>query len=254
MANHSFPVTTRRATQPFQLIHSDLKLFPINSYHKYQYLIVFFDNYTSNAWTVKLHKKDAALTATAQFIALVETQFASRVVQWMSDAGGEYKSAVFNKMLKDKEIEVLQSIPSAHQQNSRAEQIIRTLMEKADTMHFQACLPQSWWEFLVEHATYHVYNHTPLHCLNRQTPFKLLYKERPSISNLQVFGCWAYVFVPVEIRANKLTPKSKLMTYLGNAPSAGGFVFMQSPNNVLFYATHCIFNEMLFLKCSTQVP
>ena len=44
------------------------------------------------------------------------------------------------------------------------------------------------------------------------------------------------------------------MTYLGNAPSAGGFVFMWSPNNVLFYATHCIFDETLFLKCSTQVP
>ena len=44
------------------------------------------------------------------------------------------------------------------------------------------------------------------------------------------------------------------MTYLGNAPSAGGFVFMWLPNNVLFYATHCIFDETLFPKCSSQVP
>ena len=123
---------TRRATQPFQLIHSNLKSFHINSYHKYRYVIVFFDDYTSNAWTVKLHTKDAALTATVQFIALVETQFASKVVQWMSDAGGEYKSAAFNKMLKDKGIEILQSIPYAHQQNGRAERIIQMLMEKAE--------------------------------------------------------------------------------------------------------------------------
>ena len=68
-----------------------------------------------------LRTKDAALTTTTQFIALVETQFGSRVVQWMSDAGGEYKSAAFNKMLKDKGIEILQSIPYAHQQNGRAE-------------------------------------------------------------------------------------------------------------------------------------
>ena len=86
-------------------------------------------------------------------------------------------------------------------------------------------IPQSWWEFSVEHATY-VYNQTPLHCLNWQTPFELLYKERPSVSHLRVFGCGAYVFIPAEIRANKLTLKSELMTYLGNAPGAGGFVFM----------------------------
>ena len=41
------------------------------------------------------------------------------------------------------------------------------------------------------------------------------------------------------------------MTYLGNAPGAGGFMFMRLPNNVLFYSTHCIFDEVLFPKCAT---
>ena len=91
--------------------------------------------------------------------------YRSKVQQWMSDAGGEYKSAVFIKMLKDRGIEILQSIPYVHQQNGRAEQIICMLMDKAESMWFQACLPQSWWEFSVEHAT-HVYNQTPLRHLN----------------------------------------------------------------------------------------
>ena len=51
------------------------------------------------------------------------------------------------------------------------------------------------------------------------------------------------------MRANKLAPKSKLMVYLGNAPGTNGFTFMRSPNNVLYYATHCIFDELLFPKC-----
>ena len=41
------------------------------------------------------------------------------------------------------------------------------------------------------------------------------------------------------------------MTYLGKAPRAGGFMFMRSPNNVLFYSTHCIFNKVLFPRCAT---
>ena len=56
---------------------------------------------------------------------------------------GEYKSATFDKMLKDKGIEILQSILYTHQQNEQANCIICTLMEKAESMCFQACLPQS---------------------------------------------------------------------------------------------------------------
>ena len=251
MTNRPFPATPRRATKPFELIHSDLKSFPIESYHRFKYVIVFFDDYTSHAWTVNMRTKDAALTATSQFLAMVETKFGSRIEQWMSDAGGEYKSQAFNKMLLDRGIEILQSIPYAHQQNGRAERIIRTLMEKAESMRLLACLPQSWWQFSVEHAT-HVYNRTPLCRLNWQTPYTLLYRERPSIDHLRVFGCGAYVFIPAETRINKLAPKSKIMTYLGNAPGANGYVFMRGPNNILYYATHCIFDESMFPKCPKQ--
>src|ERR1700733_8776843 len=252
MTNRSYPPSTRRATAPFELIHSDLKSFPIDSYRKFRYVIVFFDDYTSAAWTVNLRTKDAALTATSHFIKLIENRFKSTIIQWMSDAGGEYKSRAFDKMLKDRGIEILQSIPYAHQQNGRAERIIRTIMEKAESMRLQACIPQSWWEFAVEHAT-HVYNRTPLRRHNWQTPYQLLHGEKPSIDHLKIFGCGAYVFIPAEIRANKLAPKSEIMTYLGNAPGAGGFTFMRSPNNVLFYSTHCIFDESLFPKCHKPV-
>ena len=144
MTNRSFPPSTRRASLPFQLIHSDLKSFPIESYHKHRYVIVFVDDYTSFMWTVNLRTKDAALTATKHFIALVENRFDTRIVQWISDAGGEYKSKAFDQMLKDRGIEILQSIPYAHQQNGRAERAIRTIMDKAESIRLQACLPQSW--------------------------------------------------------------------------------------------------------------
>ena len=121
-----------------------------------------------------MRTKDAALTATFQFIELRKNKFNSTIIQWMSDAGGEYKSKAFEKMLKDRGIEILQSIPYAHQQNGRAERIIRTITEKAESMHLQACIPQSWWEFSIEHAT-HVYNRTPMCRLNWQTPYTLLY-------------------------------------------------------------------------------
>ena len=179
----STPLPPVRAEKPFELIHSDLKSFPIESYRKYKYAIVFYDDCSSHAWTMNLRTKDAAINATKQFIAMVENKYDVKIKKWMSDAGGEYKSNVFIKMLKDKGIEILQSIPHAHQQNGRAERIIRTLMEKAQAMRLQACLPQSWWEFALDHAT-HVYNRTPIRHLAWKTPYEILNNEKPTVNHL----------------------------------------------------------------------
>ena len=224
----------------------------IESYHKYKYAIVFLDDATSHAWTMNLRLKDAALTATKHFLAMVENKYRKTFRKWMSDAGGEYKSTAFNNMLKDKGIEILQSIPHTHQQNGRAERIIRTLMEKSEAMRLEACLPQSWWEFSLEHAT-HVYNRMPIRRLSWQTPYQQLEKEKPSIEHLRVFGCGAYAFIPTEVRANKLAPKSELMTYLGNAPGGKGWKFMRAPNNIIFTSAHATFDETLFPKCPLAV-
>jgi hypothetical protein len=248
MTNKSFPASNVRATEPFELIHSDLKMFPIESYHKFRYAIVFYDDYTSHAWTINLRTKDAALPATRHFLAMVETKYQKRVRGWMSDAGGEYTSKAFVAMMKDKGIQINQSVPHAHQQNGRAERIIRTLTEKAESMRLQACLPQSWWEFALDHAT-HVYNRTPMRRLEWRTPTEWLNKERPTVEHLRVFGCAAYVFIPAEVRENKLAPKSELMVYLGNHPGGKGWIFMRGPNNVIFSAAQATFDESIYPKC-----
>jgi len=187
-----------------------------------------------------------------KIMTMVETQYKSSVRGWMSDAGGEFKSKVFTKLLTEKGIKVLQSIPHVHQQNGQAERIMRTLMDKAESMRLEACLPQSWWEFALDHAT-HVYNRTPIHRLGWMTPSEFLSGSRPSVDHLRVFGCAAYVFIPAEVRVNKLAPKSKLMTYLGSHPGGRGWIFMRRPNNVIFSAAQAIFDESVFPNCPKSI-
>ena len=153
--------------------------------------------------------------------------------------------------MKENGIEVQQSIPHAHQQNSRTERLIRMLREKAETMRLKACLPQSWWEFTLDHAT-HVYNKTPVRRLNWQTPHQTLKGDKPYVNHLRVFGCGAYVFIPAEVQGNKLVPRSELMTYLGTHPGGKGWIFMHSPNNVIFSAAQATFDEAFFPKCLTS--
>ena len=58
-----------------------------------------------------------------------------------------------------------------------------------------------------------------------------------------------YVFLPEEVCANKLNPKSELMTFLGYPQGTKGYLFMRGPNNVLFMAVQALFDETLFPKC-----
>jgi transposase InsO family protein len=162
-ASSHLPSDTR-ASAPFEHIHSDLKSFPVVSYHKYKYFVSFFDDYTSYAWVVLLWDKASVITALKQFMAMVKNQYSTDIKEWMSDAGGEYKSDAFLKTLKDAGIKILQSAPHTPQQNGRTERFMRTIMDKAQAMCLEACLPDSWWEFAILHAL-HCYNQTPLHHL-----------------------------------------------------------------------------------------
>ncbi len=135
-----------------------------------------------------MHKKNAALPNTRQLLAYIENQYDSHVQKWMSDAGGEYKSDVFDAMLKERGIEILQSTPHTPQQNGRAEHFMCTIMDKAETMRLDAGLPDSWWEFAVLHAL-HIYNRTPIKRLNWLTPYEKLHGEAPAINHLRVFRC-----------------------------------------------------------------
>ena len=210
------------------------------------------DDTTSFAWITLLRAKSSAINALQHFLAMIETQFGTKVREWMSDAGGEYKSDAFLAILKEKGIKVLQPAPHTPQQNGRAERFNRTIMDKAEAMRHEACLPDRWWEFAVEHAV-HLYNRTPVERLKWQTPFQSVHSGIPDISHLRVFGCGAYAYVPPDVRTNKLAPKSELMIYLGVAEGLKAQRFMRQ-NGRLFYAVQALFDEELFPKCRIQKP
>ena len=137
----SHPPSDTRASKAFMHIHSDLKSFPILSYHKCKYFIVFLDNYTSHVWITLLQDKASAISALKQWLALTKNQFDLTIKELKSDGGGEYKSDAFLKHLKDVSIKVLQSAPHTPQQNGHAECFMHTIMDKAQAMCLEACAP-----------------------------------------------------------------------------------------------------------------
>ena len=111
LPNKKFPPTEQCTTRTFELIHLDLKSFPIESYHFHRYIIMFFNDYLSMAWVCCIHNKPDALNTSHLFLKMVATQYNAKVLGWMSNAGGEYKSKAFNDMLMEQGIHIFQSAP-----------------------------------------------------------------------------------------------------------------------------------------------
>jgi len=60
------------------------------------------------------------------------------------------------------------------------------------------------------------------------------------------------VYLPEKVQANKMAPKSELMTYLRYEPGTKGMKFMRS-SNTIFMASTITFDESLFPCCPTAI-
>ena len=146
---NTFSDSTSCATTLFDLVHSDLKELPVLSYHHYKFFITFLDDFTSYCWISLLQKKSDASDAIDSFLTLVKNQHQTTVKEFMTDASSEYKSLDLWDKLRKQGIMIRTSVPHMHQQNGHAEHLNRTLIEKAQALHFTACLPPNWWNFVL---------------------------------------------------------------------------------------------------------
>jgi len=226
MKSQSFLESQSCAMRLFELIHSDLKSLLVEFYHWFKYFIVFIDDKSSHMWTANLRKKSDVSKSIRNFKAMARIQHGATIRRWQINQGGEFINSDLMDTLKGLGIVIEQSVPHQHQQNGRAERAIRTIIGKAQCLCFTAHLPQSWWEFCVNHTVYLI-NRTSIAHLEWQTPMESLIKVKPDLSELHVFSCGAYVFLLEEVRANKLAPRSELMTYVRYETGVKGWHFMR---------------------------
>ncbi|KAJ3552813.1 hypothetical protein NP233_g12787 [Leucocoprinus birnbaumii] len=253
MSQKPFHQNPERAKRVLELVHSDLFELPKLSYYKYKWVMMLLDDYSSHCHVVLLKQKSEAAPKMIELLTKLMNQTGQSVVYFKTDRGGEYMSRELQKFLSAKGIEHLPSAPRIHQQNGRAEQLNRTLHEKAESMRFQACLPESWWDFAMNTAV-HVYNRTPMARHLWTSPYEIFYGPKPNVQYFRVFGCSAYVYLPDEMRKNKLSPRSELMIFLGY-DSDKNYIFMRhTQGNVVFVSPHAIFDEDHFVKCPDSKP
>ena len=213
-----------RATQPFELVHTDLSG-PIEPVAKdgFRYTIVFTDDFSGCMFTYSLKQKADACQATEKFLADIAPYGKVKTLSFdddiypvgdvkrvRSDNGGEFTSGEFKNLLLHHSIKHEKSAPYSPHQNGTAERSWRTLFEMARSLLLESGLPKFLWTYAVMAAT-HIRNR----CYSQRiqsTPYGLITGIKPNIARMHIFGTLCYPFVQ---NAKKLDPRSKRGVFVG---------------------------------------
>ena len=130
-----FPHHASRASQCFELIHSDVwGIAPVVSHAYYKYFVTFIDDFGRFTWVYFLQAKGEVFSVFQCFLSLLETQFSASIKVLRFDSGSEYMSNEFQVFLQRKGIISQRSCLSTPQQNGVDERKNRHLLDVVRTL------------------------------------------------------------------------------------------------------------------------
>jgi hypothetical protein len=225
----------RRATRPFELVHSDLcGPMRTDSHGGKRYYIVFIDDFSRWTFVYFLHTKDreACSNAFREMQSYVKTQYGCTIRRFRCDNGrGEYDNALFKGILTTSGINFEPAPAYTQHKNGVSERMLQTLNSKARACILDAQLPTVFWAELIETACY-LHRRSPTRSLQGRTPYEVLHawlfardhpstpleanQFRPPLDHLRRVGCVAWKVIPKEQRCDKnFGPRSRRCMMLG---------------------------------------
>lgn len=190
-----------------KLIHSDIWTSPTTSESGKRYFVSFIDNFTRYTFTYALTNRSEFLQQLKEFKVMAENQLDHKVKMLRFDNAGENTSNEVREFLLEMGILIDEIHPYTPQLNGVAQRANRTLIEKVRCMLHHSGLSESYWVEGLLTAT-HLKNISPTTAVEEgRTPYELWWGRKPSLKNLRVFGCKAYVHVPNQ-RRTKLESKT----------------------------------------------
>ncbi|KAL1453609.1 hypothetical protein WDU94_009938 [Cyamophila willieti] len=195
-----------------------------------------------------------------EFKALVENQTGKTIKTVRSDNGTEYVNNKFKNYLAQNGILLNTSAPYTPEQNSLAERLNRTLLEKARSMLFQSGLEEKFWAEAIATAVY-LKNVLPTQALqDKKKKHQKKYGvegKNPKLKHLKVFGCKALVHVPPKKKDLSGGPQAEVCVFIGYCETSKNYRVIQKDSlqvtktrNVSFYEN--VFPALESLDVSTR--
>lgn len=208
-----------RASQPLQIIHSDI-CGPMEtaSLGGMKYFLTFTYDYTINVYVYFLKNKLSILGAFKAYKNLVENELDKKIKVIRTDNGKEYCNKNFEDYLNENGIKHQTTTPYSPQQNGLAERMNRTLVERAKCMLFDAALPKQFLAEATATAAY-IINRSPAKAIGGRTPLELWTGRKPDLSHMRIFGSEVTTLIPKEKR-QKWESKSRKLIFVGYCDSS----------------------------------
>ena len=171
---------------PFDLIHYDIwGPAPIPTEGGSKYFVIFVYDFSRYTWIYLLHYRFELVSIYQILHKMIETQFNRTVKVFRSNNAQEYNDKSFLSFLDSHGTLLQRSCPYTSQQNGRAEQKHRHILDVVCTLLISAYLPECFWGEAALTAVYTI-NRIPSPTTHNKSPFKLLYGQTPDYSSLRV--------------------------------------------------------------------
>ncbi|MBW0535060.1 hypothetical protein O181_074775 [Austropuccinia psidii MF-1] len=208
----------------------------------HRYFLTVVDQYTYFKFVKFLKKKSDALHEFMVIKNLVENAQDCKIKKIVSDRGGEFVNAEFQKLANESGFIHVTSPPNTPQLNGFAEHANRTILEKARFLLLGANLPNQFWSEAVSHATF-LTNLIPTPSRNNLSPFHLWTGDAPKVKRIRTFGCKVIFAIPREKRPWKLAPTGDIGILLGLNHDSPAYRVLKLQDNKVFITRHVILFE-----------
>ncbi|KAG2887557.1 hypothetical protein PC114_g18783 [Phytophthora cactorum] len=215
MVQKPFPSNRdKRHYDTFELLHFDI-CGPMeeNSLGGSKYLLLIVDEASGCMKGFCLRAKSESEDCIKMYIMKVQKKFGKKVKFVRHDGAREFATNSLKDFYEDEGIEQQTTVPYAHQTNGTAERAIRTIVTIGRSMLHHTKLDKCFWAEAAMTAIY-VKNRLPSPMIEHKTPFEIVYKSKPSVKHMRVFGCRTYILTPKEKRL-KWDPKARAGLFLG---------------------------------------
>jgi len=241
LKNSPYPTNINKSKRPLQLIHIDF-VGPISeSIYDTKYFLSILDDFSRYGWTIFMKNKSEFFELFINWINKIENISDLKIKFIRSDNGLEFKSKEFNNFCNKRGITQQFTVPYNPQQNGKCERFNGTLIKHATAMLQDAKLSKKFWHDAVSTANY-VYNRIPHHGNDQKIPFEIFFDQAVNYSNLKVFGCKVFYYIPKNLRS-KLDNSAASGIFIGYADNPTAYKIYDTTRNKVVLARTVEFME-----------
>jgi hypothetical protein len=238
--------TPAKATEPLQIIHSDIAGPLKPSLDGNIYYITFIDDFTSFVVAAAMKTKSApeVLSVMRDTLKVLEKAFDKKAKVLQTDGGREYESVVSN-WLKTEGIIHQVTTPYTPQLNGVAERWNRTLKEMVASMLMDSKMDMAYWDHALQYAT-SILNMSKTS--NKMSLEQQVWVYKPMFQKVYAFGSPCWVRVPAEIRqkADLTTAKAQQGKVLGlNVNGSGWKVLLDGNDKQIVRSRDVVFRRSI---------